>query len=96
MSYGTCNIQTFPIWLSKSVPDALGFCHMDQFLILTLCRTYYDITDECGIVELQMSLKQETTTQRIARLRIHVEKSIERIKDVKILNGTVTFTLISG
>lgn len=40
----------------------------------------------------QMSL--ETDTRRIARLRIHVERSIERIKDFRILSMTVPFSLI--
>ncbi|XP_069117580.1 uncharacterized protein [Argopecten irradians] len=33
----------------------------------------------------QMSIQQETSTRRIARLRIHVERAIERIKNFRIL-----------
>lgn len=39
----------------------------------------------------QMSEEQETETRRIARLRIHVERAIERVKNFRILQETFPY-----
>ena len=40
----------------------------------------------------QMSIEQEVTTRRIARLRIHVERAIERIKNFRILSESFPYS----
>jgi hypothetical protein len=40
----------------------------------------------------QMNVEQEITTRRIARLRIHVERAIERIKNYRILSESFPYS----
>ncbi|RUA07032.1 MAG: hypothetical protein DSY43_00690 [Gammaproteobacteria bacterium] len=42
----------------------------------------------------QLSRKKVTTTRRIACVRIHVERAIERLKNFRILQGNMPLTLL--
>ena len=42
----------------------------------------------------QLSRKKVTTTRRIASVRIHVERAIERLKNFRILQGVMPLSLL--
>ena len=42
----------------------------------------------------QFTKEEVTTTQKIARLRIHIERAIGRIKQYHIFNGIIPLTLL--
>ena len=43
----------------------------------------------------QLSVEEETETRRIASVRIHVERAIERVKNYKILQGRYPTSMIA-
>ena len=43
----------------------------------------------------QLSLEEETETRRIASVRIHVERAIERVKNFRILQGRYPTSMIA-
>ena len=43
----------------------------------------------------QLSAEEETETRRIASVRIHVERAIERVKNYRILQGRYPTSMIA-
>ena len=67
-----------------------GF-QIQEDLLLNFCRL---VVSPSARVESQMTTSEAKKTKEVAKLRIHVERAINRIRFFRILKGTIPVTMM--
>ncbi|XP_048105423.1 uncharacterized protein LOC125298638 isoform X3 [Alosa alosa] len=89
-------LGSLPVWLHRSAVNAImPQCFKDTFprtRVILDCTEIY--IEKASSKRRQFTREEVTTTQQIARLRIHVERAIGRIKQHHVFDGVLPLSLL--